>query len=675
MSVLEFQQSNEWLKKYYDRGFRLIFYGAKKKGPEGQEAVGWTERSDKIEDYQPGQNVGTFTGHEISPGKFLVDVDFDYAEGLPLSKRILPSTDFGFGRESRYITHSFFTTDSPIPSLVFDNIDGKPLVELRCTKQDGSVGQQTMIPISVHPGGEKLILRADEVIGHSPDIARRVTIYAVACILYSNLGHKGLTHDIRLAVAGFLLSEGLSVDETIVIGEAIAEATGNNIPDVKTTVTSSAERLKLGGHVLGKGLLLKSLGEDGKRIIGRIKEWIGSRDFIEDTKGKILAGSQENVRRALEKCDVILSYDVFSDKAMITYPKEKYAGPLVDVVVTSARFEIDNRFHFLVQKDFFFDVVTDIAHKNKFHPVIDYLKSLEWDQEPRVDSWLIRSASAVDSDYVRAVSSIFLLAAVRRVTHPGSKYDEMVVLESGEQGLFKSSALRALCPHERWFSDDLPLNVDAKQIVERTAGKWIIEASDLSGMHISQVEHLKGMLSRQVDGPVRLAYGRLPVEQPRQFIIVGTTNSYTYLSDTTGNRRFWPIRVQKFDVDWIKENRDQLWAEAYARGRSGESIRLNPLLYGHATIQQERRRAEDPWEVKLDEVFPWTEKHRLSMDEIWAPLGISIDKRDPRATDRILKVMHRLKFRRVTVRSVDNRISRGFGRDIDMSGEMEPTDD
>ena len=194
-------------------------------------------------------------------------------------------------------------------------------------------------------------------------------------------------------------------------------------------------------------------------------------------------------------------------------------------------------------------------------------------------------------------------------------------------------------------------------------------------MHPSQIEHLKGMLSRQTDGPVRLAYGRLPIEQPRQFIIVGTTNSYTYLTDSTGNRRFWPIRIKQFDIPWIKENRDQIWAEAAAREASGESIRLDPKLYKHASMQQEKRRAEDPWEVKLEEVFDREHKWRLTPDEVWAPLGISIDRRDPRANDRVLKAMHRLGFRRTAVRDSEGKVIKGFGREVEEGQYVLPKDE
>jgi len=681
MSVVEFPQTPSWLKKYYERGFRLIFYDARHKGPEGQAALKWTERSDKIEEYKAGQNIGVFTGHEISPGKFLADVDFDWTDGLAMAKRILPPTGFGFGRPSRLISHSFYTTPEPLISRSYDNIDGKPFVELRGTKQDGTVGLQTMIPPSVHPSGEVLNLLMDEDIGHVEQLERYVALYATACMFYSVMGHRGLLHDNRMALAGFLLTSGCSYDETLLVGCAIAEACGNNVADFELIVKTTSQRFRNNEPIHGRTALIKAIGDDGKKIVTRVREWLGGSDFLENAKGVVIPTSQENVRIALQKLDVQLSYDMFSHKPLIDYPGSgngnSYNGAIGDEIIKAIWFEVDTKFKFRPPKEFFFDAVSNFAYHNKFHPVLDYLSMLTWDGIPRLETWLIKSAGAADSDYVKAVSAIMLLAAVRRVTDPGCKYDEMVVLESGTQGLFKSTALRTLCPDERWFSDDLPLNVDAKQVVERTLGKWIIEASDLSGMRASQVEHLKAMLSRQVDGPVRLAYGRLPVEQPRQFIIVGTTNSYNYLMDPTGNRRFWPMRIQKFDIEWIRANKEQLWAEAYAKEQKGASIRLPTSLYDHAAFQQERRRVVDPWEERLAESFPPDEWHKLTLEEAWAPLAIPIDRRDTKAKRRFLDAFNKLGFVRKTLRRADvnnNKPFLGYER-RPLEGQQELNDD
>ena len=380
--------------------------------------------------------------------------------------------------------------------------------------------------------------------------------------------------------------------------------------------------------------------------------------FIRE-KRKIVPRHQGNITLVLEKLDVRLSYDLFSKKTIVSF--DGFTGPYQDKQRNRIWLTIDKQFHLQVPDGYFDIFMQDRAHAHEFHPVRDYLESLVWDNTARLDEWLIAYAKAGESTYTRAVSALMLLSAVRRIYQPGVKFDEMVVLES-EQGTGKSSLLRALCPYDGWFSDDLPLNVDAKQIIERTRGKWIIEAAELSGMHSSKVEHLKSMMSRQVDGPVRMAYARLGTEEPRQFVFVGTTNAHVYLNDPTGDRRFWPLQVQKIDVDAVKRDRDQLWAEAVVRHKRGDSIRLSPELYEQAQIEQERRRAIDPWEPLIEEEFS-EEYRRVVPREIWKVLGISTDRMDARMAKRVAEVMQRLGFRRMSVwDSEEDKTTKGWGR-------------
>src|SRR5262249_47016077 len=208
-----------------------------------------------------------------------------------------------------------------------------------------------------------------------------------------------------------------------------------------------------------------------------------------------------------------------------------------------------------------------------FHPVRDYLDGLQWDGVPRIDRWLITYAGAEDSKYTRAVSALFLIAGVRRVRQPCCKFDEMMILEQPTQGTEKSSALAVLAVREEWFTDDLPLNVEGKRVIEALRGKWIVEAAELSGMKKADIAHLNALLSRRRD-TARMAYGRLPLEMPRQCIIAGTTNKSEYLRDTTGNRRYWPVLIVQFDLAALRRDLDQLWAEAAVREAKGESIRL-----------------------------------------------------------------------------------------------------
>src|SRR5262249_36306930 len=142
---------------------------------------------------------------------------------------------------------------------------------------------------------------------------------------------------------------------------------------------------------------------------------------------------------------------------------------------------------------------------------------------------------------------------------------------------------------------------------------WFVEAADMSGMRKADVEHLKALLSRQVDR-ARMAYGRITIEYPRQFIIVGTTNSAIYLKDVTGNRRFWPVKVKQFDIATLRRDRDQLWAEASVREAEGASIRLAPALWVAAGEQQAERTVNDPWLDILTEVLGDLKGKLLNID-------------------------------------------------------------
>lgn len=143
-------------------------------------------------------------------------------------------------------------------------------------------------------------------------------------------------------------------------------------------------------------------------------------------------------------------------------------------------------------------------------------------------------------------------------------------------------------------------------------------------------------------------------------MIIGTT--YAYLEDPTGNHRFWPVRVECFAIEWIKENRNQLWAETAAREAKWAPIRSHPTLWPDAAIQQERRRVRDAWEDVLGKHFdgPY---YRLTPDDIWERLSIPIERRDAKAQHRVVKVMQQMHFRRCAVKDPESeKVVKGWAK-------------
>lgn len=653
--------------EYFNRNYRVIIWPAVKdiKGPT---IPGWTTNTYSASDYTASSRVGLMTGAEVSPNHYLIDVDIDWAAGALIAQSMLPATGMVFGRTSKKVSHCWYTVPEPIPSIRYEDIDGTCLIELRGTKSDGNLGMQTMVPPSVwtkETQSEPLTYLKFDLPYHieCAAIKNHTTYSAIGMILARHFGKNGFGHEPRLAWAGYLLRAGLSVDDLVKMGESLSVYTNNTeIADVRRVVESTAARMTDNKQkIKGGPTLARFLGDKGKEVIARINKWLDKdEDFRRDKSGRIREDDIYNIRRAIGLLNRDISFNEFSDKVLVDH-----VTPLDDPAMNDLWFQVDIEHHFRPTYAFFEKALKHLAREKIFHPVKDYLLSLQWDGIPRLNTWLIRTGGAKDTPYIQAVSKIMLCAAVKRIFHPGCKYDELVVLE-GEQGLNKSSALRALCPRGEWFSDDLPLNVNSQKMIESTLGKWIIEAADLAGKRKAEVEQLKATLSRQVDGPARMAYAHLPVERARQFIIVGTTNSAAYLTDPTGARRFWPIAITRFDVDMIVQLRDQLWAEAMAC--QAESIRLPESLWPHAALEQEERREIDPWEASIRSALANSAPHldgkvRIISDAIWEAIGIEPARRDRMGSMRIGEIMAKLGYIRTRIRPKGGEVEVGFVQD------------
>lgn len=683
--------SQRTVEAYLRWGLRLISWSGTGKGPQGSEAVRWNQRSDT--EFIPDRQWGAFNGHEVHPGRYLVDIDVDAAKARPFARYLFPATNFAFGRKSKSLSHLFYTCSKPIRSFkLVDPIDNETIIELRCANDDGESVTQTMLPPSTRfPRNDKgengepeplaflrepnwdatleecYELGPNAVIGHTedPEFLPRVVYYAgIGYVLAKHLGVNGFGHEPRLCYAGFLLRAGITEMDAIAIGTGIGELCNNTEQhDVRTAVESTAKRLKAGDRkVKGGSQLAAMLGDPGKRIIATVATWLGKDgDFARNADGNILPNHQGNVRRAFSTLDWKFTLNEFSGTL---FGQNGTGGPqqISDRVTETLWLKIDAELRFRPTFDFFEKVVRVTASESPFHPVRDYLAGLTWDGTPRIDDWLTRYCAAEDKEFIHVVGALTLIAAVRRVRVPGCKFDTMLIMESEEQGVGKSTAWKIMSVNPDWFSDDLPLNIGAKETIERTSGKWIIEASELTKMRDTQAEQLKGFLSRDTDGPVRLAYERHAVSRQRHFVIVGTTNNLQYLTDPTGGRRFWPVRTPKVELNLLARDRDQLWAEAAHREANGESITLPERMWAAASKEQADRAIEDGWADVLEEALAFvTEGQPVAVSRVFDLIGMNTERRDAAASRRIAAVMQSLGFRRGTYR-IDGRVCKGWAK-------------
>lgn len=228
------------------------------------------------------------------------------------------------------------------------------------------------------------------------------------------------------------------------------------------------------------------------------------------------------------------------------------------------------------------EAVKMVAGRHRYHPVRQYLATLEgkWDGTPRLRTWLKRVVNAqapagceeITDQYLARVGSWLPMAMVARVMDPGCKFDYMVVFE-GAQGVGKSTLARVL--GGAWFSDT-GLVLGEKDTYQNLQGIWVQEMGELDSLNRAEITRTKSFIS-SVGDRFRASFDRRPRDYPRQVVFVGTTNEDHYLTDPTGNRRFWPVRVNgQVDNAWLRENRDQIFAEALQAYDAGHRFHPTP---------------------------------------------------------------------------------------------------
>jgi putative DNA primase/helicase len=238
-----------------------------------------------------------------------------------------------------------------------------------------------------------------------------------------------------------------------------------------------------------------------------------------------------------------------------------------------------------------------VARQQSFHPVREYLDRCYdlWmaDQTPRIDTWLTAYGQAADTPYTRAIGARWPISAVARIYDPGCKAD-CVLIFRGKQGARKSSAFAIL--GGEWFVDNV-LDLGSKDALITLHTSWIYEMGELSSLKRGEINTVKATVAGRVD-TYRPPYGTKALPFPRQFVFAGTVNADAgYLTDHTGNRRWWDLEVGDFDTQALQRDRDLLWGEAVARYREGAVWWLDtPELVAAAEDATDAVMLSDDWE-------------------------------------------------------------------------------
>lgn len=286
-------------------------------------------------------------------------------------------------------------------------------------------------------------------------------------------------------------------------------------------------------------------------------------------------------------------------------------------------------------------VVDMCAEINSFDSAIEWLRKLHWDGRPRIANFCERVFSIDDEyqDYARAISLYMWTALAGRVSTPGVKAD-MAPIFIGLQGARKTTFVSSLVPYPDWFGT-IDLAASDDDLARRMRGKVVAELTEMRGMGKRDRESLKGWMSQQTDEWVP-KYREHAVQIKRRFVAIGTGNRKRITDDPTGSRRMLPITVgSQADIEWIKENLENLWAEAkhmyYSNGVMWQQAEALGRKFAHRFAKPEG------WEQPIR---AWMERNNDSPHTITeialSAIGLSTAQISRNVTDRIEDTLIRL---------------------------------
>lgn len=288
-----------------------------------------------------------------------------------------------------------------------------------------------------------------------------------------------------------------------------------------------------------------------------------------------------------------------------------------DDAETRRYIEQEYKFHSVQKCD---DALRIVFAKHQYHPIRDIVNRLEWDGTSRICDFLHTWTKCEDTPYTREVSRLIFAGGIHRLYNPGCKFDDMPVLIGTKQGEGKSTLVRWLALKDEYFSE--VNEFEGQRGIEAVEGAWICEVSELLAMtRTKEQEAVKSYLTRLNDR-YRMPFDKRVTDHPRQCVFIGTTNKEQFLTDKTGNRRFYPIKVNQSGYDLfdhegeIKEYIRQCWAEAKVLYDKGEIPPFADRRLIADIRQMQDEATEDDYRVGLVQTF-LDGKYETCVLDIW----------------------------------------------------------
>lgn len=319
-------------------------------------------------------------------------------------------------------------------------------------------------------------------------------------------------------------------------------------------------------------------------------------------QAQVAPGKATEIRRSLKEMGYAFRLNLLRERVEHASGECLHDGEQASIIT-----RLFDRGH--TNKQLMIDTILAEAWENRYDPLADFLKGLNWDGQDHIHALarffedkheLIQYGDGRRSTVFEAWMRRWLVGAAARGL--GDPVQNPMPVLAGDQDIGKSELPRWLCSPLPDYFVESAINPDSVDHQRWATGNFIWAVDELGATtRRADVEGLKAFITRH-DHSYRVPYARNEVHKIARVSFIGTVNPdhAGFLVDSTGNRRFLTVEVTKIDWRGYTAQVDvcQVWAQAVA-------------LY---------RQDREAW--KLDEV------ERGTRDRINAEFGIEDPVRD-----------------------------------------------
>lgn len=291
-----------------------------------------------------------------------------------------------------------------------------------------------------------------------------------------------------------------------------------------------------------------------------------------------------------------------------------------------------------------------VATRNIYNPVAELLVETKWDGQDRIAELCDIIGIAENDDLSRTLVQKWLMQSIALLQNDIETpfgADGVLVLQ-GAQGTGKTSLFKRLAMRREFFKDGVTLNFSDKDTTIRATSCWIAELGEIESTTLkSDVERLKSFITAEVD-EYRRPYARGDTRSARHTSFCGSCNNIDFLSDQTGNRRFWTVESSgRINFQQLTpEKVEQIWAQASALLHEGglQSFRLTDSERDALAARNSSHTVKMKGEAEIEDLLNSSGKHEMAYREMtiteWKDLHLNVLR--PYSAVQIGKVLDKL---------------------------------